>query len=253
MSYSVGQVAGFARVTVRTLHHYDEIGLLSPSDRSAAGYRRYADADLERLLQIRLYRELGFPLDEIATILDDPGADPHAHLDRQHRLLTGRIAELHRMVEAVETEMEAHKLGIRLSPEERFEVFGEHDPEEYTDEARERWGDTAAYQQSQRRTTHYPKDDWLTIKRDGDGITRGFAELSAAGVRADDPRATDVAESHRQYLSRWFYDCGHDMHRGLTEMYVADPRFTAHYEQVAPGLAQYVHDAIVANADRAAG
>ncbi len=252
MSYSVGQVAGFARVTVRTLRHYDEIGLLSPSDRSAAGYRRYADADLDRLLQIRLYRELGFPLDEIATILDDPGADPLAHLHRQHRLLTGRIAELHRMVEAVETEMEAHKLGIRLSPEERFEVFGEHNPEQYADETRERWGDTDAYRQSQRRTTRYTKDDWLTIKQDGDGITRGFADLFAAGVPADDPRATDVAESHRQHLSRWFYDCGHDMHRGLAEMYVADPRFTANYEEVAPGLVRYVHDAIVANADRAA-
>ncbi|HEV7930920.1 MAG TPA: MerR family transcriptional regulator, partial [Actinomadura sp.] len=69
MSHSVGRVAGYAGITVRTLHHYDEIGLLSPSARSHAGHRRYDDADLDRLQQILFYRELGFPLDEVAALL----------------------------------------------------------------------------------------------------------------------------------------------------------------------------------------
>src|SRR5690606_37281773 len=100
VSYSVGQVAGFAGVTVRTLHHYDDIGLLVPSERSPAGHRRYSDADLDRLQQILFYRELGFPLEEVAALLDDPDADPRAHLRRQHELLTARIEKLRKMAAA---------------------------------------------------------------------------------------------------------------------------------------------------------
>src|SRR5262245_44379930 len=102
MSYPVGKVAELAGVTVRTLHHYDEIGLLSPGDRSPAGYRQYREADLERLQQVLYYRELGFSLEEIAAILDDPDAGPATHLRRQHRLLTERIDRLKAMVAAVE-------------------------------------------------------------------------------------------------------------------------------------------------------
>src|SRR5215467_13457228 len=152
MSYTVGQVAGLAGVTVRTLHHYDDIGLLSPGGRSHAGYRRYGEPDLERLQQIMFYRELGFSLDDITAMLDDPHADPGAHLSRQHTLLTSRMARLGQMVEAVEKAMEAHKMGISLTPEERFEVFGDNDPGRYADEAEQRWGDTDAYRESQRRT-----------------------------------------------------------------------------------------------------
>src|SRR5215470_15345685 len=101
MSYSVGHTVGavakLAGITVRTLHLYDEIGLLSPSDRSATGYRRYDNADLERLQQIMFYRELGFPLEEIAEIIDDPAADPASHLRRQHELVSERIGRLRKM------------------------------------------------------------------------------------------------------------------------------------------------------------
>src|SRR5205823_6930017 len=116
-------------VSVRTLHHYDEIGLLTPGDRSPVGYRRYSEQDLERLQQILFYRELGFTLEQIATILDDPRADAAAHLRRQHRLLVRRIERLQAMVAAVEFALEAQQVGISLTPEERFEVFGDHDPE----------------------------------------------------------------------------------------------------------------------------
>lgn len=116
MSYSVGQVAGFAGVTVRTLHHYDDIGLLAPGERSHAGHRRYNDADLDRLQQILFYRELGFALDEVAALLDDPAADPRAHLRRQHELLTARIEKLQKMAAAVEHAMEARTMGIDLTP-----------------------------------------------------------------------------------------------------------------------------------------
>ena len=161
---NVAEVAALAGVTVRTLHHYDRIGLLSPSGRTAAGYRRYSAADLDRLHQVLLYRELGFPLEEVAALLDDPDADPAEHLRRQHRLLRDRLERTQAMVAAVEKEMEARQMGISLTPEERFEVFGDWLPEEYAAEAEEKWGDTEVWAQSQRRKTAMTKEDWLRVK-----------------------------------------------------------------------------------------
>ncbi len=250
MSYTVGHVAGLAGVTVRTLHHYDEIGLLTPAHRSGAGYRRYTDGDLERLQDIRYYRELGFGLDEIAALLADPHADHRAHLKRQHDLLTSRIGRLSDMVAAVERAMEAETMGISMTPEERFEVFGDNDPAQYAEEAEQRWGETDAYRESHRRTKSYTKDDWMAIKAESAALTDAAAAALAAGEPASSNAAMDAVERHRQHISRWFYECDYGMHRGLAEMYVADERFAANYERVAPGLAQYMHDAILANAER---
>lgn len=248
MAYTVGQVARAARVTVRALHHYDEIGLLSPSGRTPAGYRRYSDADLERLQLIRYYRELGFPLDEIAVILDDPGADPAAHLRRQHELLTGRIGKLQEMVAAIELAMEARRMNVRLTPEERFEVFGDFDPDAHAEEAERRWGGTEAYRQSAERVGRYSKEDWLRNKAENEDWARRFAELMASGAPADSPEAMALAEEHRQLITRWFYDCSYEIHTGLASMYVADPRFTAYFEKIRPGMAEYLSEAIQANA-----
>ncbi|MDX3228275.1 MerR family transcriptional regulator [Streptomyces sp. ME19-01-6] len=253
MSYSVGQVAGFAGITVRTLHHYDEIGLLSPSARSLAGHRRYDDADLDRLQQLLFYRELGFPLDEVAVLLDDPDADPQEHLRRQHAVLTERIERLRKMAAAVEHAMEARKMGINLTPEEKFEIFGGNfDPDDYAEEAEQRWGGTEAYRESQRKAASYTKDDWLRIKAESDDINARLAALMESGVEPRSVEAMDLAEEHRQHISRFSYDCGYEIHRGLAEMYVADERFTATYEAVRPGLATYIREAILANADRMA-
>jgi MerR family transcriptional regulator, thiopeptide resistance regulator len=248
MSYTVGRAAEIAGVTVRTLHHYDEIGLLKPGTRTSAGYRRYDEADLERLQQILLYRELGFTLEEIAVILDDPDTDARTHLKRQHQLLRDRIVRLQEMVTAVEFVMEAHKVGVNLTPEEKFEVFGNFDPDEYADEAEERWGGTDAYKESARKTAKYTKDDWQRIQREtADLMARWIAALDA-GVPADSQAAMDLAEEHRQQISEYFYECSLEIHTGLAEMYLADERFTANYENQRQGLAQYVHDAILANA-----
>ena len=247
---NVGEVAALAGVTVRTLHHYDRIGLLSPSERTSTGYRRYTPSDLDRLHQVLVYRELGFPLEEIATLLDDPAAAPVAHLRRQLALLRDRLDRTRAMVAAVEKEMEARTMGISLTPEERFEVFGDNDPSQYDAEVEERWGETDAYRESRRRTSSYTKDDWLRIKAEGADVERRFAEALRSGVAADSEQAMDVAEEHRQHISRWFYDCPPEMHAGLGRMYVEDARFTARYEQIAPGLAQYVSTAVQANSVR---
>ncbi|MFH8787698.1 MerR family transcriptional regulator [Streptomyces roseoverticillatus] len=252
MSYSVGQVAAFAGVTVRTLHHYDEIGLLSPGGRSHAGHRRYDDADLDRLQQILFYRELGFPLDEVAVLLDEPGADPAEHLRRQHGLLTERIEQLQRMATAVEHAMEAKKMGIKLTPEEKFEVFGDFDPDVHAEEVEQRWGDTEAYRESQRRTASYTKEDWQRIQDETNGLNTRIAALMGTGAAADSAEAMDLAEEHRQQIVRFYYDCTYEIHTGIAEMYVTDERFAAHYEAIRPGMGTYLRDAIRANAERKA-
>ena len=129
-------------------------------------------------------------------------------------------------------------------------MFGEHDPARYEAEVEERWGETDAYAQSKRKTAAYSKDDWLQILAEGEDIEARFAAALQSGVPADSEQAMDLAEEHRQQISRNFYDCPPEMHAGLGRMYVEDERFTAHYEQRAPGLAQYVSTAVQANAAR---
>ena len=249
--YTVGQVARLSGVSVRTLHHYDSIGLLSPGARSPSGYRLYREADLRRLRQVLFYRELDFGLDEIAEILADPAAGTDDHLRRQHRLLRQRAARASALLRALEKEMEARKMGMALTPEEQFEIFGTDQMAEHAEEARQRWGDTAAWQESQRRSAAYTKEDWITIKGEADANLRAFAGAIRASEPAAGTVAMDLAEAHRQHISRWFYDCGYDGHRGLAELYVADPRYSAPWDEIAPGFSRYVHDAILANADRA--
>ena len=246
---TVGQVAEQFGVTVRTLHHYDEVGLVAPH-RTASGYRVYTDDDLERLRHVVVYRRLGFPLEEIGPLLDDPHADVQAHLRRQRAAVVARLDEMRDLVAAIDRALEAQMNGMALTPEEQKELFGEGFSEEYAGEAEERWGDTDAYRQSQERTRRYTKDDWRRIGAVDVVVPVGLAALKWAGTPPDSVQALDAAEAHRAQIDRWFYDVDHRMHRGLADMYLADPRFTKTYDDREPGLAQYVHDAIHANADR---
>ena len=248
---NVGEVAALAGVTVRTLHHYDRIGLLSPSGRTAAGYRQYAPADLDRLHQVLLYRELGFPLEEVATLLDDPSADPEAHLRRQHRLLRDRLERTSGMVAAVEKEMEARAMGISLTPEERFEVFGENDPAQYDAEVRGALGrDRRVRSSPSGRRRRTPRTTGCGSRRRAPTSSGASPPRCGPACPRTPTEAMDLAEEHRQQITRNFYDCPPEMHAGLGRMYVEDERFTAHYEEIAPGLAQYVSTAVQANAAR---
>ncbi len=248
--YTVGKVAELSGVTIRTLHHYDEVGLLSPGGRSAAGYRIYEDSDLERLQRILFYRELGFTLDEISTIVDDPHTDALGHLRRQRKLLTGRIDRLSAMVDAIDYEMEARTMDIPLTPEERLEIFGEFRPEDYAEEAEQRWGDTDSYKESQRRVSSYNKEDWQQLKAEEEEIRARLAAAFEAGLAPDSEEAMAAAEAHRQHISRWFYECTYEIHRGLTEMYVSDERFRSNYDTKPPGLADFIRQAALANASQ---
>jgi DNA-binding transcriptional MerR regulator len=247
--YPVGAVARLAGVSVRTLHHYDQIGLLTPAGRSPAGYRLYSLADLDRLHRILYYRELGFPLDEIVRIMADQ--DAARHLRRQHRLLRDQIIRRQDLLAAIEKEMEALQMGISLTPAEQFEIFGTGKAGgEWAAEAERRWGGTDAWKQSQRRTAAYTKEDWLEIRDEGTAISQAFLDAMRAGLPATGEQAMAVAERHRQHISQRFYDCDPAMHRRLAELYLSDQRFGRNYEDMAPGLAQYVHDAMMTNAAR---
>lgn len=249
---TVGQVAEGLGVTVRTLHHYDEIGLVVPSERSRAGYRLYTEQDLRRLQHVVVYRRLGLPLEEIGRILADGAGSGTVvqHLRRQRETVTHRVAELTELVTAIDRALEAEMNDYRISREEQRELFGDHFDDGYATEAEERWGGTEAWAQSQQRARSYSKEQWQQISTEGEAVNARYVELMTAGVPADSVAAMDAAEAGRQQICRWFYDCSREMHAGIAEMYVADPRFTKTYEDIAPGLAQYVRDAVVANAAR---
>ncbi|HEX2704451.1 MAG TPA: MerR family transcriptional regulator [Candidatus Lustribacter sp.] len=249
-TYTVGQVAELFDVTVRTLHHYDEIGLLTPSDRSSAGYRLYTDADLVRLQHIVVYRRLAFPLGQIASILDSDGPDVAAHLRRQRAAVMSRLDEMRELVAAIDRALEKQMNDQPLTTAEMKELFGDGFRDEYQAEAEQRWGDTEAWKQSSARTSRYTKADWEAIRADQEATGRALVEALTSGAPADSAAAMDAAEGARQHITRWFYDCPHAFHTNLADMYVADPRFTRTYEDLAPGLAQYVRDAIYANAAR---
>lgn len=139
-----------------------------------------------------------------------------------------------------------------MTDEEQREVFGDFDPSRYEQEVRERWGDTEAYRESARRTARRTKADWQQIGREGAEINEAFLALMAAGIPATDPAAGEVAERHRAYISKWFYECSTQIHAGLGAMYMADPRFTESIDRAGPGLARYVSEAFAANAGRRA-
>ena len=246
---TVGTVATLTGVSVRTLHHYDHIGLVVPSVRTPAGYRGYTDADTERLHLVLVYRSVGLPLDQIRALLDDADADVLAHLQRQHTLLLAQADRLEHTIKAVEELMNAHRKGIQLTAKEQLEIFGMTAfSEEYAVEAEQRWGDTDAWKQSQQRVSTFTKQDWIDAKAENDALLAALADAKRNGTEPGTAEANDLAARHRASIDR-YYDCGDEMHRCLVEMYLADERFTRYYDDVEPGLAQYVHDIVIASID----
>jgi DNA-binding transcriptional MerR regulator len=246
MAYTIGELAKITRVTVRTLHHYDELGLVSPSRRTAAGYRLYEDRDVARLRQVLFFRELGFPLDEIAAVLDDPDFDQAAALREQRQHLLARRQEVDDQIAAVDVALDRLERGTPMNPDEIKALFDGFDPVEHEDEARDRWGGSAEFKESMRRTRRYGKAEWDEIRRASGDNYRALATLMKAGAAPADPAVQAEVEAHRAHITRWFYPCSREIHRALGEMYVADPRFTANIDRFAPGLARFLRDAIQA-------
>ena len=249
-TYQVKDAARLAGVSVRTLHHYDSIGLLVPSGRTAAGYRLYTDDDLLRLQQILIGREFGLSLEEIRRSLDDSRLDRRTVLRNQRQRLKERARETEAMIRAIDVALAAidgsrNKGAIKM--EELFEGFNSS---QYEDEARNRWGTSAAFTEAGRRTRGYSADDWKAIKAEQAAIYEAAYAALKAGKTPSDAVVMDIAERHRLSIDRWFYPCNHRMHGGLASMYESDERFRNSIDRHGEGLTAFLAEAIRANASR---
>ncbi|PRQ09413.1 MerR family transcriptional regulator [Enhygromyxa salina] len=245
--YRIGALAQLAGVTVRALHHYDQVGLLVPSGRSARNYRLYTRDDLLRLQQILLGRELGMSLEDIRAMLDDPGFDHRRALLEQRRQLEARVEDTKRMINAIDAALGQLTTpgDIDMNPENLFDGF---DPKPFEAEAKARWGDTTEYAEAARRTKRYDKAAWQQIHAEEAAIVSGLAALASAGTPPESAAARELAERHRLHIDRWYYPCSHTMHTRLAELYTADARFAAHFDKHGEGVATYVVAAIQHNA-----
>ncbi|WP_280269132.1 MerR family transcriptional regulator [Nocardia wallacei] len=244
---TVGDVAARLGVTVRALHHWDEIGLVRPSGRTRSGYRLYTDADLARIHRVLIYRELAVPLNEIAGLLDAPADDALASLHNQRDRLRERIARLQRMGDALDRVIRARKSGILLSAEEQVAIFGRDWQPAWAEGARELWGDTAQWAQYAERAAHRTAEDWQQISDDVEKLHGDLAAAHRAGVVPGTDEADALAERHRAAMGAYF-DCTHSMQVCLGRRYIADPGFAAFYDALEPGLTAWLRDIIDANA-----
>src|SRR5262245_39461773 len=206
MAFTVGELAKLTGITVRALHHYDEIGLVVPSQRTPAGYRLYDDTDVIRLQQVLLFRELGLPLDEIAFAIDEAGT--REELLRKHReVLVAKRSRIDSMLAALDTALGSLEKGTAMQPDDVKQMFEGFDHSQYEEEAKQRWGDTDAYKESRRRTKQYGKADWDRIQGDWSKIYGDMAALMKAGTPVSDANVQALVEAHRAHIDRWFYPC----------------------------------------------
>ncbi len=245
---TVGQVAALVGLTVRALHHYDAIGLVSPTCRSAAGYRLYGEADLRRLQQVLVLRELGFGLDAVRDLLDAPVARRREALLAQRATLERQRAHADAVLGAIDATLLTLEASTPMNIDTLFEGHDQFRNGEYAQEAERRWGDTDAWKISRQRTARYTKDDWAKIRAESDAITDQLLATMQQGDAADSAHAMALAERHREHIDRWFYPCSHAMHVQVAMFYTGDDRFRAHYDDRADGLAAYVQAAVNANA-----
>ncbi|AWE43207.1 MULTISPECIES: MerR family transcriptional regulator [unclassified Actinobaculum] len=244
---TVGQVAALVGISVRTLHHWDELGVVRPSFRSWSGYRLYSADDVARVYRVCLYRETGMPLARIAEILDDPGTDTTDHLAQQRELLLQRISHLHEMVRAVERLMKAEDNNMNLTPDQQRDILGQNWDPAWQSEAEERWGQTPEWAAAEAYKATMSADDWRQVRDETDAFERDAAAAMAAGVTPGSAAASELAERHRTLIGKWF-EASHAKQVLIARGYVEDPRFREHYEAVAPGLAAWLKDIIDANA-----
>jgi DNA-binding transcriptional MerR regulator len=241
---TISQVARMAGISVRALHHYDAIGLLRPLSRTPAGYRLYTQADLLRLQQILFYRELDMPLAEIAQVLDDPAFDPLRALAEHRRQLQARAARIERLLGTIERTMskltENDMDDDKVTDAELYAGFTAEQRAQIEEEVQQRW-DPAIVAESNRRARAMSKSQWAALKQEGEDVERGLA-----GLIDRDPANTAVQALIARHFAMMnqFYPVTPDMYRGLGAMYVSDDRFRAHYEQIAPGLADFMQAAI---------
>lgn len=253
MAWSIADVARMSGVTSRTLRHYDEIGLLPPAWIAANGHRHYRQAELLRLQQILLMRELGLGLREIRAVLDSQ-VDQVAALREHHRRLLEERDRLETLVRTVgrtiaelEQQKETGDMAQINRPENLFEGF---DASTVDAEARERW--PRAWEQAQQARATMTTDDQEQWQREVTAQMVRFAEFMVAGTPVADPVVQAEVDAHYRGVCR-FWTPNAEAYRGLGQTYVDDPRFRENYDRIADGLAVYQRDAMVVYADTRLG
>lgn len=241
---SIVQVARMAKVTSRTLRHYDDIGLLPPAYADDSGRRFYRREQLVRLQQILLLRELGLGLGRIAEILSGSVSETEGlRLHRKWLLAErDRLDRLAATVARTITELEG---GIEMPVERMFEGFapGSAKAEALAKEAAERWGESVT--ESYNRSKTWSKETWDAVNRQGADATTKLAELAKAGVPVDNERVLDAVAGHYEWIKHhWTPNA--ESYTGLGRVYAEDERFRAQYEAVHPGFADYLRDALAA-------
>lgn len=239
MTYTVKQLAELAGVTPRTLHYYDEIGLLRPVHIEANGYRRYDHSSLLILQQILFYRELDVPLKEIQKIITDPAFSQADALEEHRSKLQLQAKRITTLIETIDQTIATLKGEWIMSDKEYFEGF---DESQYEDEARQRWGDTPQYAESQRKWKSYTKEQKEEIKQKGGEIT-----IRMVGTDQSKPADADIQQAvadYYAYLTGYFYKCDVEFLRNLSDMWVADERFAINYERIHEGGAEFVRQAV---------
>lgn len=244
-AYTVRQVAKMAGVSVRTLHHYDHIGLLRPATRTEAGYRLYEEADLLRLQQILFFKVLGFSLADIERILDDPGFDQVEALQHHRRRLQQRSQQLAQLLKTIDKTIAKLAEDKLMTDEELYEGFTPEQIERYQREVNERY-DPELVRISKERLGKMNKAQWQALKAEGEAVTRQIAQM--ADQAPDDPAVQQLIARHHAMIEQ-FYPASAELYRGLGQLYVEHDEFRAHYEQVRPGLADFMQAAMAHYAD----
>lgn len=240
MKLHIKEFAELTGVSVRTLHYYDEIGLLKPCFVDEQnGYRIYDECSLERMQEILFYRELDFSLKSIAKILSSPNYDKQKALAEQKKLLLLKKERLERLILALE---KAEKGDITMNAFDNSEY--EIARQQYEDEAKRRWGDTDAYKESTARTAEYSKEKWNAVSEEMDNIFSAFSGCMNSGVSTDSEAAQKLVKKLQDYITANFYHCTDEILAGLGEMYVSDDRFKKNIDKHAEGTAEFVSNAI---------
>ncbi|MGW7286075.1 MerR family transcriptional regulator [Streptomyces sp. NPDC054847] len=235
---TVGQASARLGVTVRALHHWDDIGLARPSLRTAAGYRLYTAGDLERLHRIVVYRELGLGLDRIRAVLDDSTADVPDALRTQRKQVTERIDRLQQLGAGLDRMIDAHERGLLLTAEQQAAILGPRWNPDWPVQARQRYGATTQWQQYAERSAARGPEEWQTVADAVADLDRALGDAMDAGVEPGSPEANQLVERHREVFASYF-PLTRQMQVCLGRMYEADPGFAAHYDGIRAGLATW--------------
>lgn len=244
MPYTVQKLATLAGISVRTIHYYDEIELLRPAGIKKNGYRFYEEKELLKLQQILFFRELDFPLADIKRILSSPSFDMSEALKDQRKLIEIKKTRLTKLVQTIDKTLKKINQKTTMKDEELYGNFSKEEMERYNKEAREKWGRTEAFKQSEARVKKMDKEGLKRVLEESGKLTEEIAECMKSGTPSTSEKAQKLIARHYAGL-RAFYEPNLELYQGLAEMYVADERFKQNYEKVAKGLAEYLRDGML--------